>query len=164
MLLFAPCYYLMNLETAGLREKQNLQRLVLLGVAGMAVFFACRLPFHFSYNFESLNRTPESMIYANLGLARAQVGSTVPVSERYLHPVLFLFMWLPLIVWQRRRLPASLFWTSLYLAATLYLTNLFFSWNYESRNFIPGLILLLVCTVLVLADWLAEKPAPAPPA
>jgi hypothetical protein len=157
MLLLAPCYYLMNLEIAGLREERNLQRIVLLSVAGMAVFFACRLPFHFNYDFKTLNRTPEIMIYANLGFSRALVTSTVSVFQRYVHPVLFLFMWLPLIIWQRQRLPAPLFWTSIYLAAGLYFTNLCFGWNYESRNFIPGLVLLLICTAIILTDWMDEK-------
>ncbi len=157
MLLLAPCYYLMNLEIAGLREERNLQRIVLLSVAGMAVFFACRLPFHFNYDFMTLNRTPEIMIYANLGFSSALVTSTVSVFQRYLHPMLFLFMWLPLIIWQRQRPPASLFWTSIYLAAGLYFTNLCFGWNYESRNFIPGLILLLICTAIILTDWVDEK-------
>lgn len=96
------------------------------------------------------------MIYANLGFARAQMTSLVPVFERYLHPFLFLLMWLPLIVWQRRRLPASLFWTTLYFTTALYLTNLFFGWNYESRNFVPGLILLVICTIFILTDWMNE--------
>jgi len=161
MLLLAPCYYLMNRQAFGLREERNWQRIILLGMTGMAVFFACRLPFHFNYDFQTLNRTPECMIYANLGFPRALVGSTVSVFQRYLHPALFLFMWLPLILWQRRRLPAPLFWTSLYLAAGLYFTNLCFGWNYESRNFIPGLVLLLICTMIILVDWVAEKPSHA---
>ncbi|HSY17037.1 MAG TPA: hypothetical protein VK815_01825 [Candidatus Acidoferrales bacterium] len=160
MLLLAPCYYLMNPENARLRAQQNLQRMFLLGAAGIAVFFACRLPFHFNFNFQSLNRTPESMIYANLGIGHARVGSPVSIYMRYVHPILFLFMWLPVIVWGRRRLPVSLFWTSLYLAATLYITNTLFGWNYESRNFVPGLIVLLIATLAVLVDWVAEKPMP----
>ncbi len=159
MLLLAPCYYLMNLKTTRLLAARNWQQIILLGLAGMAVFFACRLPFHFGYSFESLNRTPEWMIYANLGMARAKVTHTVSVFERYLHPVLFLFMWLPLILWQRRRLPAPLFWTSLYLAAGLYATNLCFGWNHESRNFIPGLVLLLISTMIILDGWVTEQPA-----
>jgi hypothetical protein len=158
MLLLAPCYYLMNLENSRLREDRNWQRIILLGATGMVVFFACRLPFHFNYSFQKLNRTPELMIWANLGFSRALVTSTVPVLERYLHPVWFLFIWLPLVIWRRKRLPVSLFWTSLYLAAGLYATNLCFGWNYESRNFVPGLILLLICTVIILEDWLAQQP------
>ncbi len=158
MLLLAPCYYLMNLEISGLRAEQNWQRIVLLVAAGLAGFFACRLPFHFNGDFETLNRTFECMIYANLGLSRALATSTVSVFQRYLHPLLFLFMWLPLIVWQRRRLSSSLFWTSLYLAAGLYAVNLCFGWNYESRNFMPGLVLLLICTMIILVDWVTENP------
>ena len=99
------------------------------------------------------------MVYANLGIGHPQIISTVSVFMRYLHPILFLFMWLPLIVCQRRRLPASLFWTSLYLVAGLYGTNTFFGWNYESRNFIPGLVLLVICTLVILNEWVVEKPA-----
>jgi hypothetical protein len=160
MLLLAPCYYLMNLETAGLRQERNWQRIILLGVVGMAVFLACRLPFHFSYDLQSLNRTKEIMVWANLGLSRALITSGTSVFQRYLHSVLFLLMWLPLIVLQRRRLPASLFWTAIYLTAGLYLSNLCFGWNYESRNFIPGLVLLLICTMIILVDWMAEDRNP----
>jgi hypothetical protein len=59
-------------------------------------------------------------------------------------------MWLPLVAWRRRLLPPALFRTSLYLAAALYVTNLCFGWNYESRNFVPGLVVLLVCTVFIV--------------
>jgi hypothetical protein len=90
------------------------------------------------------------MVYSNLGLARGQAGSMVSVFQRYLHPMLFIFMWLPLMVWRRNLLPRSLFWTALYLAAAFYLTNLCFGWNYESRNFVPVLIFLLVCTLLIV--------------
>ena len=160
-LLLAPCYYLMNLENTRPFEKQNLRRMILLGGAGTLVFFACRLPFHFNYDFESLNRIPESMVYANLGIGHPKMASPVSIYMRYAHPFLFLFMWLPVIVWGRRRLPASLFWTGIYLAATLYITNTFFGWNYESRNFIPGLVVLVIGTLVVLTDWVGEKPEAA---
>jgi hypothetical protein len=159
MLLLAPCYWLMNLEGTRLWEKQNLQRLVLLGVTGMMVFFACRLPFNFNYDFQTLNRTPESMIYANLGIGSAMAASTVPLVWRYVHPLVFLFMWWPLLIWQRRRLPPSLLWTSLYLAIALFATNTMFGWNHESRNFVPGLVLLLIGTMMILIDWMSEEKA-----
>jgi hypothetical protein len=73
-----------------------------------------------------------------------------------LHPVLFIFMWLPLIIWRRTLLPSSLFWTSLYLAAALYATNLCFGWNYESRNFVPALVVLLVGTMTIVNSLLAK--------
>jgi hypothetical protein len=157
MLLLVPCYWLMNLESTGLWSKHNLQRMVLLGVTGMLVFFACRLPFHYSYDFQSLNRTPESMIAPNLGLAGAQVASTIPLIIRYLYPCLFLFMWMPLVIWQRHRLPKSLFWAGLYFAVMLFATNTVFGWNHESRNFIPGLVLLLICTLIIVVDWMSKE-------
>jgi hypothetical protein len=153
MLVLAPCYYLMNLEHAGLREERNWQRILLLSVAGMAVFLACRLPFHFNYDFRTLNRTSGSIIYANLGIGQGRVLTVGSLLFRSLHPA-------PLIIWQRRRLPVSFFWTSLYFAAALYFTNLCFGWNYESRNFIPGLILLLICTMIILVEWMSERPVP----
>jgi hypothetical protein len=162
MLLLAPCYYLMNLEHTRLRQEQNWQRMILLGLAGFAAFFACRLPFHFAFSYQCLNRTTAPMIWSNLGIGHPPVDSFVPVFLRYLHPILFIFMWLPLILIHRRRLPDSLFWTSLYLAAGLYATNTWCGWNYESRNFVPGLILLLICTMVILREWVHEDPAEAP--
>ena len=158
MLLIIPCYYLMNSETFRFRDSRVLWRLAFLAITGLGVFLACRIPFHFNYDFKTLNRTTELMIYSNLGLARGQAGSTVSVFQRYLHPMLFIFMWLPLIVWRRKMLPRSLFWTALYLAAAFYLANLCFGWNYESRNFVPALIFLLVCTMLIVNRLIEARP------
>jgi hypothetical protein len=150
MLLIIPCYYLMNPEAFRLRDSRILWRLALLVVAGLGVFLACRIPFHFNFDFKTLNRTDALMVYSNLGLARGTNWSTVSVFQRYLHPILFIFMWLPLIIWRWKLLPPSLFGTALYLAAAFYLTNLCFGWNHESRNFIPVLIVLLVCTMTIV--------------
>jgi len=158
MLLIIPCYYLMNSETFRLRDFRTLWRLALLAVVGLSVFLACRIPFHFNYDFKTLNRTSELMVYNNLGFARAWVQSTVSVFQRHLHPILFIFMWLPLIVWRRKMLPRSLFWTALYLAAAFYLANLCFGWNYESRNFVPALIFLLVCTMMIVNRLIEARP------
>ncbi len=160
MLVIVPCYYLMNLETFRLRNPRVLGRLALLMAAGAGLFLACRIPFHFNYDFKTLNRTSELMVYANLGLARAETYSSVSVFQRYLHPILFIFMWLPLVIWRREWLPRSLFWTALYFSAAIYLTNLCFGWNYESRNFVPVLVVLLVCT-LVIVNRLMEPARPA---
>jgi hypothetical protein len=150
MLVIAPCYWLMNVGApSGLRARE-LAAAAGLGVAGVIVFFACRLPFHFNFTFETLNRTTELMIYSNLGMARGMAQSTVSVFQRHLHPILFVFMWLPLIIARRKLLPASLFYTALYLSVALYLTNLCFGWNFESRNFIPALVVLLVATLIIV--------------
>jgi hypothetical protein len=158
ILIVAPCWLLLG-SASGLRfEKRDLLRVTALVAVGLAVFFACRLPFDFRYDFQTLNRTNQLMIWSNLGLPQGLAFSTVPVFQRYLHPVLFLFMWLPLVIWRRAALPVPLFRTALYLTAAFYLTNLCFGWNYESRNFVPGLIVLLVCTVVILKSFV---PAPA---
>jgi hypothetical protein len=150
MLVIAPCYYLMNLETFRSRDYPAMVRVALLGAVGCAVFLACRLPFYFGYDLRSLNGTPELMIYSNLGIGSGHIPHPASVFQRYLHPVLFIFMLLPFIVWRRRLLPLSLFWTTLYLAAVIYITNLLFSWNTESRNFIPALVLLMVCMMIII--------------
>jgi hypothetical protein len=150
MLLIIPVYYLANVKVARLWDRRLLWRLALLTVSGLAVFLACRIPFRFAYGFETLNGTSELMVYSNLGLARGQAFSPVSVFQRHLHPFLFIFAWLPLIIWRRKLLPPSLFWPALYLAVASYLTNLCFGWNYESRNFVPALILLLVSTMVVV--------------
>jgi len=159
MILLVPCYYLMNLENTRLFEKRNLQQTVLLSVGGLMAFFACRVPFHFSFDYETINRIPESMIWTNLGIGHPKMGSPVSIYMRYAHPFLFIFMWLPVVIWGRRRLPVPLFWTCIYFTTTLYISNLIFAWNYESRNFVPGLVVLVICTFVVLKDWAAENPA-----
>lgn len=151
MLVIAPCWLLLDRETPPQRNYRDMLRVAILVFAGIGVFLVCRLPFHLHLDFRSLNRTTELMVWSNLGFARGQHSSLVSVFQRHLHPVLFLFMWLPQIVWKRALLPPGLFRTTLYVAAALYLTNLCFGWNYESRNFVPGLVLLLVCTVRIMA-------------
>jgi hypothetical protein len=150
VLVVIPCYYLMNLETFRLRDAQLRTRLALLFITGVALFLACRIPFHFNYDFKSLNRTNTWTLNANLGLPGAKQYSSVPIFERHLHPILFIFMWLPLIIWRRDLLPRSLFWTALYFAGAIYLTNVLFGWNYESRNFVPVLVVLVVCTLMIV--------------
>ena len=159
MLLIIPCYYLMNCDMFRLRDLRVVRHLLLLTAAGVIVFLACRIPFHFHCDLQSLNRTHGLMIASNLGLPGAWVQGLVSVFQLYLHPVLFIFMWLPLIIVKRKLLPSPLFWTALYLAATFYLVNLCFGWNYESRNFVPVLIFLLVCTLIIMNRLLEMPPS-----
>jgi len=161
MLLTIPCYYLMNCDTFRPRDLRVVWHLALLAVAGIVVFLACRIPFHFHCDFQSLNRTHGLMISSNLGLRGAWVQGLVSVFQLYLHPILFIFMWLPLIVLRRKLLPRPLFWTALYLAAAFYLVNLCFGWNYESRNFVPVLIFLLVCTLIIVNHLIEKRPSAA---
>jgi hypothetical protein len=150
MLVIAPCWLLLGPEPPTRWRYQDMLRVAVLVVAALGVFLACRVPFHFHCDFQSLNRTSQLMVRSNFGLPHAHHTSLVPVFERYLHPVLFLFMWVPVLMWRRDLLPPGLIRTALYLAAALFATNLCFSWNYESRNFVPGLVLLVVCAVKVI--------------
>lgn len=163
MLVMAPCYWLMSREENWLRDRPQAQRAVLLGLVGVLAFLLCRMPFGFQASFQSLNRTPDLMIYANLGLPGAQIGSIVPLFQRYLHPVLFIFMWLPLIIWRKQWLEHSLFRTAIYFAVVIYVVNLLFGWNYESRNFIPPFVVLVVCTLVVLNRLTARAGSAASP-
>jgi hypothetical protein len=158
MLLLVPGYFLLNLEAPRFPDARALRQLALLAAAGLAVFLACRLPFGFHFDFPTLNRTTELMIRANLGLPGSQTWSNVPVFQRYLQPALFVFLWLPFIVWQRKLLPLSLLATALYLAAAFFAVNLCFGWNHESRNFVPVLIFLLVCTLAIINRLIERQP------
>jgi hypothetical protein len=158
MLVIAPCWLLLDPDKPPQWNRRDMLRAGILVAAGMGVFLLCRLPFHFQYDFRSLNRTTELMIWSNLGFSRGHHSTIVSVFERYWHPALFLFMWLPLIIWKRALLPPSLFRTALYLAAALYLTNLCFGWNYESRNFVPALVLLVVSTTVIMTRLVGLNP------
>ena len=138
MLLIAPCYYLMNLQSFRLQDSRVLGRLALLLAAGAAVFLACRLPFHFHYDFYSVNRQYGLMVRSNFGLPGGPAESTVSIFERFMHPVLFLFLWLPLIVWQRKLLTPSLFWTALYLTAAFLSQQPLFQLELRIQKLRPG--------------------------
>jgi hypothetical protein len=147
-IIIAPCYWI--IQEGKIPWRAAALRVGALVVAGVAVFLACRVPFNFSPSFQSLNRTYGLMIYSNLGFARGLAQSPISVFQRYLHPALFIFMWVPFVIWQRKRIPRPLYFCALYLALASYLVNLCFGWNYESRNFIPALIVLLVSAVYAI--------------
>jgi hypothetical protein len=107
----------------------------------LLLFLACRIPFGFHFNIKTINGVEQLMILANLGLQEGLVG--------YLHSITFIFIWIPILIFYRKFLSRSLFYTTIYLAVSIYLTNLCFGWNSESRNFIPALCMLLISTVRI---------------
>lgn len=149
VILAIPCYYLLNIESLRLIGKKVFLQMFCLFIACLFLFLLCRIPFDFRYTLEGLNGTEQLMILSNLGFSGGMAQSTVSVFARYLHPVLFIFIWVPILIYKRKFLSRSLFCTSMYLAVSIYLTNLCFGWNYESRNFIPALSMLLVSTAAV---------------
>jgi hypothetical protein len=58
-------------------------------------------------------------------------------------------MWIGILILYRKFISRSLFYTAMYLSVFIYLTNLCFGWNYESRNFIPALCMFLISTVSI---------------
>ena len=158
MMVVAPCYWLLGLDEPERRAGRDAAYALALGAVGAAAFLLCRVPFHFDGSFQMLNRTLEPMVYSNLGMARGLTQSTVSVFQRYLHPILFVFMWIPFVVWRRATISRPLFYTAIYVSLAIYVTNLFFGWNYESRNFVPGLVALVVAAVAGVNAMLEPRP------
>jgi hypothetical protein len=139
VILAVPCYYLLNMELLHSVRRKVILKLGLLVGWCLLLFLACRIPFGFRYNIKTINGVEQLMILSNLRQGLVE----------YLHPILFIFMWIPILIFYRKFLSRSLFYTTIYLAAFFYLTNLCFGWNSESRNFIPALCMLLISTVSI---------------
>lgn len=118
-----------------------------LGGVGLAAFLAVRLPLGWRPGNESMNGLPGLMIGANLGLGEPIATSTVPLSENYVHPAVFVGVFLPFIAWGWRRVDVQLKAVILTLTPLLLFSNLCFGWMYESRNYMP-LVPLLATTAL----------------
>jgi hypothetical protein len=133
-----------------------------LGAACVAAYLAARLPLGWRPGYGAINGTEGLMIGTNLGLGRALYHGAPgeqTVFQNYLHPLLFVGPFLPLIVWNWRRLDGRL--RALFLTVTplLLLSNLCFGWMYESRNYVPLLPLL---ATMALAGGVRPGRAPGP--
>jgi hypothetical protein len=148
IVLVVPCYYLLNMELPAEMRKKMFVKLSLLAGWCLAMFLACRIPFGFAFSNKTLNGVAELMILKNLRFSRWVVDWTT-VLILYMHPILFIFMWIGVLIFYRKFISRPLFYTTLYLAAAIYLTNLCFGWNYESRNFIPAFCMIIVSTIFV---------------
>jgi hypothetical protein len=131
-----------------------------LGVAALAAFFAARLPFELSATSRAINGS-EIMVLQNLGLGKADFGAA-PVYQNYLHPVLFIGLFLPLVVRNWRRTDHRLRMLVLTLTPLIFLTSLAFSWLHESRNYMP--LLPLLVTMAAEPPGTAAAPLPSPSA
>ena len=116
----------------------------------VVLFLACRIPFGFCYNNKALNGVSQLMIMDNLGFGGMKIP--IPVWVRYMHPALFIFIWLGILILYRKFISRSLFYTAIYLSVFIYLTNLCFGWNYESRNFIPAFGVLAIAAVSIFSQ------------
>jgi hypothetical protein len=108
-----------------------------LGLACAGAFLATRLPLGWQLSNSNINGTDALMIGTNLGLGEPLYNAAAPLYENYLHPLWFVGAFVPPIAWSWRRLDYRLRVLLLTLTPTLLLSNLCFSWMYESRNYMP---------------------------
>jgi hypothetical protein len=118
-----------------------------LGAACVAAFLAMRLPLGWRPGYDNINGTSGLMIGTNLGFGEPIATSTVPLSENYLHPLLFVGMFVPPLAWRWRRIDPRLRALCLTVAPLLLLSNVCFGWLYESRNYMPLVPLLATMSV-----------------
>jgi hypothetical protein len=111
-----------------------------LGGACVAAYLAARLPLGWSLSYGNINGAG-LMIGRNLGFG-PRPAEDRPVWENYLHVLLFVGIFLPVIVWRWRVLDARLRVLMLVVVPLLLLSNVCFGWLYESRNYMPLVPLL----------------------
>jgi hypothetical protein len=118
-----------------------------LGVVCVAAYLAARVPLGWRPGYGAINGTEGLMIGTNLGIGTPLYYGVAPVWMNYLHPLLFVGIFLPPIAWGWRRLDRRLRVLCLTVVPLLLLSNLCFGWLYESRNYVP-LVPLLATAVL----------------
>jgi hypothetical protein len=122
-----------------------------LGLVATGAFLAARMPLGWRPGFGALNGTTGLMAATNLGLTDEPVALTgVPLIEHYLHPILFVGLFLPPIVWGWRRIPARVRAACAVLVPLLLVCNLCFGWLYESRNYLPAVPLLATAALCAM--------------
>ena len=121
-----------------------------LSVVCIAAFLAARLPLGWRIGYESINGATALMLWDNLGIGQQHYTRAVPLYINYLHPTLFIFIFLPFIAVGWRRLDGRLKALCLTLAPLLFLSNLLFGWLHESRNYMPLVPLLATSAMLAI--------------
>jgi hypothetical protein len=146
-------------------EKQSgwaLVKSIALGLICVAAFLAVRLPLGWRPGERALNGTDEAMLRANLltpewaaklGQQPALYQGAAPATHTYYHLLLFVGLFLLPITYFWRRIDGCLkclFWT---LVPLMIFVNLYYSWGYESRNYMP--LIPLLATMALPASALA---------
>jgi len=133
VVLIALSYFVCYLRQGG----PALFKTSVLGLACAAAFLATRLPLGWRPGNSDLNGLDALMIGTNLGFGKPIAWTPVPLYQNYLQPFWFVGPFVPLIAWNWQRLDHRLRVLLLTLTPTLLLSNLCFSWMYESRNYMP---------------------------
>ncbi|MFC1496059.1 hypothetical protein ACFL52_01440 [Candidatus Margulisiibacteriota bacterium] len=148
IILVVPLYFLLNRKSKG-----SLAGATGLVLAGVVVAVLIRMNFGYDLSMARINGVPQLMIFSNLGIPGSKVEKVVNNLEifiRYFHPALFIFLWQGIIIYFRKKIPQGVFYAALFLSISIFVTNSFFGWNYESRNFVPALIFLLPVAISAL--------------
>jgi hypothetical protein len=82
------------------------------------------------------------MIGTNFGFGEPVADIPLPLWENYLHPLLFIGIFLPTIAWRWRVVDPRLRTLFLVVMPLLLLSNVCYGWLYESRNYMPLVPLL----------------------
>ena len=119
----------------------------LLCVACVGAFLTTRLPLGWKPGLERLNGTEALMITTNLGIGEGHYAPAAPLCMNYLHPILFVGVFVPGILGRWRELDFKLRVLVVVLTPLLLASSLCFSWLYESRNYVPLLPVLLAAAL-----------------
>jgi hypothetical protein len=131
-----------------------------LGVVGVAAFLAARLPLGWPSGNQPINGAG-LMIGTNLGIGQPVFGGAAPLwlLQNYLHPLLFVGIFLPAIAWNWRRSDRCLRVLCVVVTPLLLSSNLCYGWMYESRNYVLLLPLLTTLAMpLATRSRLADGP------
>ncbi|HTU17211.1 MAG TPA: hypothetical protein VMG10_04055 [Gemmataceae bacterium] len=112
-----------------------------LGGVCVVAFVATRLPLGWRPAADRMNNVG-LMIGTNLGFGEPIANHILPLWENYLHPLLFVGLFLPAIAWRWRVLDPHLRTLGLLVTTLLLVSNVCYGWLYESRNYIPLVPLL----------------------
>jgi hypothetical protein len=118
-----------------------------LAAVCVAAFLAVRLPLGWWSLPNNVNGLGGLMIGPNLGFDTETASTSVPLWENYLHPLLFVGPFVPVLMLRWRRLDPRLRTAAVVLTPLLLASNLCFGWLYESRNYMPLVPLLATLAV-----------------
>lgn len=113
-----------------------------IGSACVAAFLAARVPLGWGLGYGNINGTTGLMIGTNLGFGEPVASSTVPLWMNYLHPLLFVGVFVPPLLERWSNIDPRLRAICLTVTPLLLLSNVCFGWLYESRNYMPLVPLL----------------------